>query len=1303
MSGRNLFAVGLLIFHTAFAALGAEPANLSFENGMIGWEGYVSVHGAAKFTISSSEAKTGQFCARIEKTDRKGYADWRIAPNPKLEPRRRMRMSAWIKQENVEDAAPYIQIYSFDAGKNPRLCFRRTGKTGTQDWYELSASFAAPADSVSCRVDLGLASGTGVVHFDDVTLAPVGEDPDAVLVNTSFEDEGQWWGSMRTSQMKINPHWDTRIGRTGTHSVRVEGEMPVGYSEWRANPDPILKPGGEYYFSVWVRQELVKRHAPYLEVYSFSETRKPSRIFFKPGITGTQDWYRIHGVFTVPRDSAHCRVGMGMRQATGVTWFDDVTLRLAGAEEKKELAMSERAWKAYWVWPGEPREDQTIYVRKTFDLDFQPREAIARIAVDDAYTLKVNGTLCASDNNWASVETVDLKPFLVQGKNVLTMEATNRYSAAGALFEASLVAENGGETMIISDDSWRCAEQPVAGWESADFDDSLWRRMDMIGQPPCAPWGKLEYFMPYSLRESVDLAGVEGGGQVKAGDTAALTLRLKPNGELKKDAYRIILDIRTPFMELFSRELQLRSSNVSEAGEIQFGPIEIPVSPYCPEATYPIRVESPDLEVRVAAEQASAALTVTAATWPDDVTAEMRNVQGKPVCYLDGKPVPFDTYYKSEGMRTANARRMGDAGVHIHEIGAPWHATEVSEGGLDLSRVAREMVEILDADPKATIIVRFRLDVPGWWAAKHPDECTRGYTGSSSYCQSFASTVWRRDALEFMRRCIAIFRDAPYGRRIIAYNMMAGKGGEFQLWGAGVDYSMPMRQAWAAYVATLYADDASLAKAWGRPGAKRATVALPTPDDFARGSETLIETEGMLRDFAMFLGNVNAQAICVLTRGVKETVGPDKMVGTYYGSYIFEHGKRVFREGTLGIDDVVECEAISFHGSPETYGYRDVGHTGGFMGPVDSIKLRGKNYQLEADIRTLFFPPSGYRASGGLNGTLQVLRREFLLPHAKGVGVRWFDIGVPEIDGFDHPDIYALIRRSAEAGAETAATVSMKSEVAVFIDPRGLSCVGQKNSGGFLSQLTSAQRCEWYRMGAPYDMYLLKDIHRDDLPEYKVYVFLSSLYLTDRDRARMAERVFRNGHTVVWMYGAGLFDADGFNEARMASLIGMPVTRSDAGSMEGVIVRADDPVSRALAAKKTAFGLNVTSGPYFSVAPGDATILGQDAAGRGILARKDMGAWTSVYAATPKLQSPVWREIARAAGVHIYNETDDAFYAGDGVFGLVAREAGEKRILLPDAAKALTVKSLYHPDFTREGDTIRFSAKAGDTAVFTIH
>jgi hypothetical protein len=57
--------------------------------------------------------------------------------------------------------------------------------------------------------------------------------------------------------------------------------------------------------------------------------------------------------------------------------------------------------------------------------------------------------------------------------------------------------------------------------------------------------------------------------------------------------------------------------------------------------------------------------------------------------------------------------------------------------------------------------------------------------------------------------------------------------------------------------------------------------------------------------------------------------------------------------------------------------------------------------------------------------------------------------------------------------------------------------------------------------------------------------------------------------------------------------------------------------------------------------------------------------WTSLWSRTAGMPAACYRELAYAAGVHIFNEQDDVFYANRSLICLHARSTGERVLRFP--------------------------------------
>lgn len=134
-----------------------------------------------------------------------------------------------------------------------------------------------------------------------------------------------------------------------------------------------------------------------------------------------------------------------------------------------------------WIWSnraGTPAAGEAVTLRKTVALEAKPKKAFAVVSADNAYTLFVNGKKLREDENWMTIEAVNLTGVLTEGENEILYVARNGGTgpnAAGAYFEALLQFGESDEQRIVTDDSWQWTERqpnrvgkfgkPVEAWK----------------------------------------------------------------------------------------------------------------------------------------------------------------------------------------------------------------------------------------------------------------------------------------------------------------------------------------------------------------------------------------------------------------------------------------------------------------------------------------------------------------------------------------------------------------------------------------------------------------------------------------------------------------------------------------------------------------------------------------------------------------------------------------------------------------------------------------------------------------------
>jgi alpha-L-rhamnosidase len=178
-----------------------------------------------------------------------------------------------------------------------------------------------------------------------------------------------------------------------------------------------------------------------------------------------------------------------------------------------DSSLISRAWKAQWMAvPGASPFDYGVYhFRRTFALANKPGSFVVHVSADNRYQLFVNGQRAAQGPargdlyHWR-YETIDIAPYLAQGKNVLAAVVWNFADQAPLAQITSRTAflvqgDTPAEQVVDTPKLWKGvhdeAYQPVPvhlaayyaagagervdaalypwGWEQADYDDAKWQ------------------------------------------------------------------------------------------------------------------------------------------------------------------------------------------------------------------------------------------------------------------------------------------------------------------------------------------------------------------------------------------------------------------------------------------------------------------------------------------------------------------------------------------------------------------------------------------------------------------------------------------------------------------------------------------------------------------------------------------------------------------------------------------------------------------------------------------------------------
>src|SRR5439155_13755615 len=88
--------------------------------------------------------------------------------------------------------------------------------------------------------------------------------------------------------------------------------------------------------------------------------------------------------------------------------------------------------KPEWIWQSDkPKDTETVYFRKTFEVKGKLKTARFSGSCDNVMTLFINGKHIVEHSEWQQAVTENITKHLVEGKNVIAVRAKNEGGLAG--------------------------------------------------------------------------------------------------------------------------------------------------------------------------------------------------------------------------------------------------------------------------------------------------------------------------------------------------------------------------------------------------------------------------------------------------------------------------------------------------------------------------------------------------------------------------------------------------------------------------------------------------------------------------------------------------------------------------------------------------------------------------------------------------------------------------------------------------------------------------------------------------------
>jgi hypothetical protein len=1076
----------------------------------------------------------------------------------------------------------------------------------------------------------------------------------------------------------------TPVGRGATvteeqpHGGDVALRLEPG-SEWRLEPlDLSLL--GTYRIEGFARAANGTRGqlAPAI-VFHGGNGKVVTRTVIPTAIAATGEWVPFQSTFACPRAAWSATVGF--TAVGGTVDLDDVYLSHIAPGDITDPGPPRPQWQAAWIWhPAALSLDhQTAFFRYVLTLPDQPiQRARLQITADDGYALSVNGKELERQfdvpDGWRTPEVVDLRPVLKPGVNRFEVEARDVASAQGLIAEGVVTLADGSEIPIRTGSSWSAARTLNGPWVAAHE----------LGSPPCAPWRDLP---AAELAAPVPVRGTLGSlpGTVASPNRVPVRLSLV----LGKDCRRpVFVQVRLAdgdqlLAEAWADQPAFPAGSKAGATATLDWRLTVPYGVTADRADVSFRLSggafsgvAPTGSVRLQGNVAKAALP----------KAECRTIDGLPRLFVNGEEIdPTQAFFiRPDQLQQRNARdgRIPILCVGIEDIG-------FTEHGFDYARVDALLSAYLGACPEAWIITNFTFGTryQPWWIKAHPEARCRledgtdvigDYHGNRRIVPTVGSPVWRKTYGEALRHLIRHLKESPFASRIIGFHPCSGITTEWFHWGAQsgdlVDYSEAGQNDFRRWLREKYGTEAALRTAWHQPGITLATAGVPSGE--RRRSPALgvffdPQTQRDVIDYNRYQHDVVAGAISYFARVIKEETDGRSLVGTYYGyvTHLPETPGFCQGSGHFSLRRLLDNPDIDFLMAPLAYAWREVGNPGASMTATASHALNGKLWWHQEDLRTHWVRPPRFGASGTLQETVDVFRRELARNLAQGTAIQWYDFSLGWIFGDDRVAAEVGKLRALDEYRKQSKEWPLADYLAVIVDEEQMGTFDPFRPPYALN-LIYRQRDYLNRAGIPWKCYLFSDLPKHpELLEHRAFLFLN-LFSLDADQRRfLREKVMTDGRTVAFVGPTGMITPQGLDPKASGDLLGLDMVRVP-----------DDTKLRATFAETLGAPWQDLSGTHFNVSQAYPPLLAPRQS-QGTLARLDERSEPAVVAERRANHQLFWsvipgllpehlRALAGFAGLPILSTSNDTVYCGYGFLALHAANDGERILRLPEPMAA---------------------------------
>jgi hypothetical protein len=653
-----------------------------------------------------------------------------------------------------------------------------------------------------------------------------------------------------------------------------------------------------------------------------------------------------------------------------------------------------------------------------------------------------------------------------------------------------------------------------------------------------------------------------------------------------------------------------------------------------------------------------------------------------------------------EEMPQHNIEQFCKARVKIFYFNLFFDQMWKKDGSFDITIAQKQIRGVLDVCPDASVFIRLHMHTPAWWLDTNPDEAVKYGDGPAigdiagrfmrsqhndpikPHRYSLASALWKKEITEKTTLFCKKLSQAPEGNAVSGIQVAGGVYGEWHYWGGESDFSQPMTSHFRGWLKNKYKTNDGLKKAWNRKEITFQTAQVPSVRERQNSDEGIFRSpvsERNLIDYYECQHQLVADHIIHFCKTVKESWPRKIIAGTFYG-YFFSLFGRETAIGHLEVRRVLNSPFVDYLSAPQAY-YPDA-HEVGFpsrpRGLPLSCLLNGKlwldEYDTQADLTKT--TDAGADSSSqvykkAMQSAVGITRRNILSSATTGTGLWFFDFGVAggrqyaeaKDNGangwWDFPPILNDIKQ-LKIALEKNRLQEYKSDADVLMvyDTKVFYHLATRNKLTSISNVAVnwSSLAAW-SSGVGLDAIYIEDLEKVNLKQYRTIIFNNTFLLNEQQKKLIKEKVCKEQRQIIWFYAPGYADGKSLNIKNISDVTGMPMEKFQPDKPVGITVTG-------LTDKEFSYSISDTVlSPLFSVSNKGVTSLGVYSGTNKIaIAKKQMKDYTSWYVAVPSYGNELVKALIKNTGAHIYNDSGDIFYVGDGLIGIHTKHGGNKTI-----------------------------------------